>query len=287
MADSITPERARELLIEAGISPDDVDDYAASWEYFASPEALVVQEALSEELFLKKKAALTGKPTELQLQTLRKQSIIEARGIQLGIAEGELSKIGATIADGVASGQNSRVIARNLDMVTGLNAPQAKSLIKFREGLEANGFNEKEINKLVDSKKAKMLKRRKETIARTEVRNSQGVSKLSEAKERGVKKKSWVTAGDLRVSREICQLNEQAGPIDIDKAFPSGHQNQPGHPNCRCTVTYHTSDKSVEIAEERSEIRSAELIAKQEAEERLKASEKAAKERERDRARDT
>ena len=98
--------------------------------------------------------------------------------------------------------------------------------------------------------------------------------------------KSWVTVGDLRVSKEICQLNEAAGAIPIDQPFPSGHMFQPGHPNCRCTVSYHKSDVSIQIANERSKTRSDELVALQESEARLKEAEAAAKQRERDRARD-
>jgi hypothetical protein len=46
--------------------------------------------------------------------------------------------------------------------------------------------------------------------------------------------KHWLTAADDRVDDEICAANEEAGWIDLDDPYPSGHMRPLGHPACRC-----------------------------------------------------
>lgn len=52
-----------------------------------------------------------------------------------------------------------------------------------------------------------------------------------------VMEKSWLTAGDDRVS-DGCQENADAGWIDFGDAFPSGDQRPLRFPGCRCTCLY-------------------------------------------------
>lgn len=74
---------------------------------------------------------------------------------------------------------------------------------------------------------------RAEMIARTEIMaaNAQGALESFEAaKEAGVNiKKEWLADAQ---ACEICQQNQDAGPIDIDEEFPSGDMAPPLHPNC-------------------------------------------------------
>ena len=49
--------------------------------------------------------------------------------------------------------------------------------------------------------------------------------------------KFWQTQEDDRVS-EGCQENQDAGWIDLNELFPSGHDREPRFPGCRCTVLY-------------------------------------------------
>lgn len=80
---------------------------------------------------------------------------------------------------------------------------------------------------------------RADMIARTEtaVADVQGnMVAYKTAQESGIDlQKEWITAGDDLVS-EDCQLNADAGPIDLDGVFPSGASAPPEHPNCRCDV---------------------------------------------------
>lgn len=49
--------------------------------------------------------------------------------------------------------------------------------------------------------------------------------------------KQWLTVGDNKVS-DGCALNEEAGWIPADEAFPSGDQAPLRFPGCRCTALY-------------------------------------------------
>lgn len=73
-------------------------------------------------------------------------------------------------------------------------------------------------------------------IARTELIAANNAGNMEAYRDSGVAPfKEWVTAQDDLVS-EGCQENEDAGPIPIDEAFPSGDDYPPAHPNCRCAV---------------------------------------------------
>lgn len=77
---------------------------------------------------------------------------------------------------------------------------------------------------------------RAEAIARTEIAKADMAGTMEGYRVSGlVAGKQWSTAQDDLVSEE-CLACEDAGPIDIDKPFPSGNDAPPNHPNCRCTV---------------------------------------------------
>lgn len=81
---------------------------------------------------------------------------------------------------------------------------------------------------------------RADIIARTEIARANSYGALDGykvARDEGVAVlKSWSTMDDDDVDPEICEPNEDAGPIDLDDAFPSGDDAPPGHPNCRCGI---------------------------------------------------
>jgi SPP1 gp7 family putative phage head morphogenesis protein len=74
-------------------------------------------------------------------------------------------------------------------------------------------------------------------IARTELIAANNKGHMSAFRNSGVVQyKAWSTAGDDDVDEEICQANEDEGPIPLDDDFGSGDSEPPGHPNCRCTL---------------------------------------------------
>lgn len=76
---------------------------------------------------------------------------------------------------------------------------------------------------------------RVERIARTELITAYNKAAIDEYKESGlVEQVKWITAEDDRVDEE-CSLNENK-TVKIGENFPSGHDQPPIHPNCRCDV---------------------------------------------------
>jgi SPP1 gp7 family putative phage head morphogenesis protein len=77
---------------------------------------------------------------------------------------------------------------------------------------------------------------RAETIGRTEVITANNRGNFDAYEASGVVERvEWLTAQDELVE-EICEDNENAGPIDLGDAFPSGDDCPPAHPNCRCAL---------------------------------------------------
>jgi hypothetical protein len=74
-------------------------------------------------------------------------------------------------------------------------------------------------------------------IANTEIANAQSAGALkgyNEAVTNGVKlKKVWLASPDCC---DTCRDNAAAGPIVIDKSFPSGNMTPLAHIGCRCAL---------------------------------------------------
>ncbi len=74
-------------------------------------------------------------------------------------------------------------------------------------------------------------------ISRTELISAHSQGQLRALKESGVvEKKGWSTSNEDSVC-DICEANEDEGPISLDDDFPSGDDAPPGHPLCMCVLT--------------------------------------------------
>jgi hypothetical protein len=89
-----------------------------------------------------------------------------------------------------------------------------------------------------------LTEHRSNLIARTELNRAISSGAYNAAQAVGAKKKRWNNVGDDRVSEIICIPNTGQGAINIDTAFGSGHNHTPGHPDCRCHVTYSGASKN-------------------------------------------
>lgn len=152
------------------------------------------------------------------------------------MVEAQLKAIAEVIDAGVKAGKNPREIARLLEVVDGLDSQRAARLAKIAEYLESTGLDAETIAKRLDKAKQKLLRERRETIARTEARKITASVNEAEARARGAQFKRWITTGDDRVS-DVCAANEAVGVIPVSQPFPNG-ERPPAHPNCRCTVAY-------------------------------------------------
>jgi hypothetical protein len=85
------------------------------------------------------------------------------------------------------------------------------------------------------------IKSRAHLVAITEVGEAYEEGHLTAAREMtgaGIElEKSWLTAGDGRVSRG-CKDNQAAGWIGLEDMFPSGHLRPLRFPGCRCASLY-------------------------------------------------
>jgi len=129
--------------------------------------------------------------------------------------------------------------------------------------LEDLDLSTSDIQRRAESFYKKLLKDRKETIARTEMRHGTSVVNAADAQARGAKFKVWQTSGDELVSDE-CQANEAQGPIDVNSEFSGGVQTPPQHVNCRCTVSYGSNDAVKDVYADRAEARTEKTAAAKE-----------------------
>lgn len=72
-------------------------------------------------------------------------------------------------------------------------------------------------------------------IATTEMNGAMSEATLRKLTGDGIEYKQWIIADED--ADEVCQGNEDDGPIPVDQAFSSGDFRPPAHPNCRCAVT--------------------------------------------------
>jgi len=160
----------------------------------------------------------------------------------------QLASMGQKIRDGIAAGKGPAEIARSLSEVTGLDAPRAARLEKIKQYLEQSGMSPEAVAKQLEREKEKLLRERRETIARTETAEATSTARRFEAEARGAKWKYWITTADERLC-DICAGNEADGVIPFGDTFSGGTRDVPAHPNCRCAVQYVTSDKAKDQAE--------------------------------------
>lgn len=209
------------------------------------------------------RSKLTANAPKSALDAARKVAEREADKWTKEWVTSELNKMGDVIAKGIERGDGPAAIARNLDMVQKLDKNRAASYLKFIDKLDEIDppLSAKDYERRLEREYQKLLRDRRQTIAQDQERKATGEANYLEAQATGRKYKMWMTSGDGRVS-DVCYANEAQGPIDIDKNFDgSGTNTVPGHPNCRCTVSYIKSDEQRDRAAKRAEARAASTAA--------------------------
>jgi len=209
---------------------------------------------MSDEIYNRMIASITGPIDEVALATARTMANREAATLATNMANTQLRAMGEVVAAGLEKGLGPREIARNLESVKGLDGPRAAQLLKYRDELEQAGYSGAQIEALEERRYQKLLRSRRETIARTEARQATGAARQAAGEREGAEFKVWFTSQDDRVSDE-CQANEAEGVIAVKKDFSGGVPYPPQHPNCRCSVNYLTSAAQAKRAQERSEER--------------------------------
>jgi hypothetical protein len=204
---------------------------------------------LAEELGL----AITGLTREQALQVSREQ----AAELVKNIAESMRQNLRDILAKGLADQVGVDELARRMREGLPLTEQQLGTLEKFKQDLEATGVlpGTDAYDAAVAQRARELQADRARTIARTEAAKAIEAGEQDVAVSRGANMKVWLTVADDRVS-EFCAACEAQGPIPIDEDFVgdgsfSAVQTAPGHPNCRCTVTYFTDSGKGETGRQR------------------------------------
>jgi SPP1 gp7 family putative phage head morphogenesis protein len=156
----------------------------------------------------------------------------------------QTTQIRSAISDGVSTGQHPRVIARKIkDLNIGLaeKGPYTYDrVLRYKFAQEAAGVATDVVDKRVKRFYDKMLRKRAESIARTEMIRTQSTAR----RQRWGNEKAFVliTDGSMRVW--ISGVGERTCPrcVDMDgetaplgQPYKNGSEGPPLHPMCRCT----------------------------------------------------
>ena len=188
-------------------------------------------------LFEQVRRQLTREFTAAELEAARVAVDRQASTLAKRMVEGQVKKLDAAIDRGLQAGRGPRQVARSLDMVEGLTAQGDARVAKFRSGLRGLDLEPEEFTKRAKRFEAKLLRERKELIAKSEMRYSTSKSNEIKATARKDNWKRWITSGKANVDPE-CQANEAEGWIPKDQAHASGHMHPLAHPDCVCTEAY-------------------------------------------------
>jgi len=218
-------------------------------QYFLD-NAELLQQIIEPEIYDAIAASITGATREEILAI----SSEKAAAMVTGITESTMKGLSEIITSGLDNQIGVDGLARKLKSQIGLNAEQVKAINNLEVKLIKEGKTAAEIQKILDSETKKKIKKRSEVIANTEMRKAVSEGEDTVMKSRGAKYKVAMSTGDSDVS-DICAMNEAAGPIPIDDSFPSGDDTTPFHPDCRCSITYITSDEQLQRSQEKAEER--------------------------------
>lgn len=167
--------------------------------------------------------------------------------------------LSATLDRAVREGIPPRAIAREIGDAVGLHPRWAKAVERRRRELERTDLSPEDVNKAVAKYRAKLIRRRADNIARTEIHtaNNQGtIDSWRIAQDRGIvvgtMGKKWIAG--FRSARTCINCASMHGvivPIDSAFATPLGNLERPPlHPSCRCTIglTYEQGAPAVPLS---------------------------------------
>jgi SPP1 gp7 family putative phage head morphogenesis protein len=146
------------------------------------------------------------------------------------------------VARAYTEGIPAQTLGRMIRSSIGLTTRQARAVANMRARMIADGKKADQIEKVTERYAARLLRRRAEMIARTELikAETQGQLELwrqqAEAGniDRNLAGVRWIVTPDDRLCPECEPLDEVV--VGLGETFPGGVEGSPLHPNCRCTV---------------------------------------------------
>lgn len=146
----------------------------------------------------------------------------------------------STLIDGIdqlgLSGEKAAAWAedRAAQLVTDINETTRKRIADAVETAIQDQLGPQKLASMIRAIDDEFEMYRAKMIASTELNFAFSTASLDLMGSDGMKYKTIILSPDA--CDEICGENEDAGPIPMDDAFPSGDFAPPFHPNCRCAL---------------------------------------------------
>lgn len=157
------------------------------------------------------------------------------------ISEESKQAIRDLVARAYAEGIPAQSLARMIRSSIGLTSRQARAVSNLRARMIADGKKADQIEKVTERYAARLLRRRAEMIARTELIKAETQGQLALWKQQidagmlpGDVRKEWIVTEDDRLCPE-CQDMDGA-TVAVDSDFVGAEEGPPLHPNCRCSL---------------------------------------------------
>lgn len=157
------------------------------------------------------------------------------------ISEASRQAIRDLVARSYTEGIPAQTLARMIRQSIGLTTRQARAVANMRARMIADGKKAEMIEKATERYAARLLRRRAEMIARTELIKAETQGQLLLWQQQieagmlpGDVRKEWIVTPDDRLC-PLCQDMDGA-TVPVDSDFVGGDDGPPLHPNCRCAL---------------------------------------------------
>lgn len=166
-------------------------------------------------------------------RTLSAESIV-------GISRTVRKTIREIIAEAIEDGSTPAEVARRIKNEIGLTPQYAGAVRNYRKKLLASGKSAKEANTLSQKYAERLLRKRAQTIARTEIAMATNAGQHEfwrQMRDNGAipvtAMRMWITAKDEKTCAICGPMDGQLAPID--GVWSGVYSEAHAHPNCRCT----------------------------------------------------
>ncbi len=159
--------------------------------------------------------------------------------LQYNISQEARDLIRQTVRQAFLEGGHPYETARIIRGSIGMNPQQTASLLRFGDGLTAQGVTGTAWERAVARQEARYIQARAEMIARTETLRAAQQGQLEawrEARLQGLYEpertfRVWIAVGDA--CDECAELDGME--VGLDEPWPTGDMEAQAHPSCRCT----------------------------------------------------
>lgn len=219
------------------------------WDQFSTALAGVTDQLRAA---IQDAGATSAGALSLKFDLLNPATVNFIRGYELdlitGISDETRAGVRAIIENAFEQGGHPYQQARRIRLLIGLTEQQMNAVSNYWDTLLANGAPDARAETLAMQYYGRLLTYRARTIARTETIRAAGMGReatWAQAAEQGlldpyVTRRQWLVTPDDRLC-EVCAAIPDMNPdgVGLNEMFksPDGYIDQePAHPNCRCSV---------------------------------------------------